>query len=210
MLLSLPGTMGCGKWFLMASSEAGSALARVWQGHALLAACAALYLVWWVLFFRPEGSKPAGALYTFGVACILGASPCGLAGVFGATAALGELPQAGSVPGWAFALGGVAGYLVLLALTAGVFHRQVTTELLLIDAWGAFELCVVASLTAAGALGSAAVPAMYALVGVLVVVSLACYVLYYRLGPAASFVDGMVPLVAVGVVSVVLVALLLR
>lgn len=121
MLLSLPGTMGCGKWFLMASSEAGSALARVWQGHALLAACAALYLVWWVLFFRPEGSKPAGALYAFGVACIMGAVACGLAGV-----------------------------------------------------------------------------------------SLARYVLYYRLGPAASFVDGMVPLVAVGVESVVLVALLLR
>ncbi len=49
-----------------------------------------------------------------------------------------------------------------------------------------------------------------ALVGVLVVVSLVCFVLYCWLGPAASFVDGMVPLVAVGVESVVLVALLAR
>ncbi|WP_308002792.1 hypothetical protein [uncultured Parolsenella sp.] len=32
-----------------------------------------------------------------------------------------------------------------------------------------------------------------ALVGVLVVVSLVCFVLYYRLGPAASFADGTVP-----------------
>ena len=49
-----------------------------------------------------------------------------------------------------------------------------------------------------------------ALVGVLVVVSLVCFVLYCWLGPAASFADGMVPLVAVGIESVVLVALLLR
>ena len=49
-----------------------------------------------------------------------------------------------------------------------------------------------------------------ALVGVLVVVSLVCFVLYCWLGPAASFADGMVPLLAVGVESVVLVALLLR
>lgn len=49
-----------------------------------------------------------------------------------------------------------------------------------------------------------------ALVGVLMVVSLVCCVLNYRLGPAASFADDMVPLVAVGVESVVLVALLLR
>lgn len=49
-----------------------------------------------------------------------------------------------------------------------------------------------------------------ALVGVLVVVSLVCFVLYCWLGPAASFADGMVPLVAVGIESVALVALLLR
>ena len=210
MLLSLPGTIGCGKWFLIASSEAGSTLARVWQGHAPRAACAMLYLMWWVLFFRPEGPKPAGALFAFGVACILGAAACWFAGVFRVAGALGELSQADSVPGWAFALGGVAGYLVLLALTAGVFHRQVTTELILIDAWGAFELYVVASLAAAGKLVGMAVPTMDVLVAVLVVVSLVCFVLYCRLGPAASFADGMVPLVAVGVESVVLVALLLR
>lgn len=192
----------------MATYETESALARVWQGHALLAACAVLYLAWWVVFFRPGATRPAGTLYAFGVACILGAVACGLAGVFRAAGALGALPGAGSVPGWAFAIGGVVGYVALLALTAGVFQRQVTTELLLIDAWGAFELCVVASLAASGSLAGGAASAMYALVALLVVASLVCYVLYYRLGPVASFVDGMVPLVAVGVESVVLVAML--
>lgn len=192
----------------MATYEAESALARVWQGHALLAACAVLYLTWWVVFFRPGATRPAGALYAFGVACILGAVACGLAGVFRAAGALGELPGAGSVPGWAFAIGGVVGYVALLALTAGVFQRPVTTELVLIDAWGAFELCVVTSLATSGSLAGWAAPALYALVALLVVASLVCYVLYYRLGPVASFVDGMVPLVAVGVESVVLVAML--
>lgn len=192
----------------MATYGAEPALARVWQGHALLAACAVLYLAWWVVFFRPGAVRPAGALYALGVACILGAVACGLAGVFHAAAALGELPGVGSVPGWAFAIGGVVGYVALLALTAGVFQRQVTTELLLIDAWGAFELYVVASLAASGALAGGAVPVMYLLVALLVVASLVCYVLYYRLGPVASFVDGMVPLVAVGIESVALVALL--
>lgn len=192
----------------MATYETESALARVWQGHALLVACAVLYLAWWVVFFRPGAVRPAGALYALGVACILGAVACGLAGVFLAAAALGELSGAGSVPGWAFALGGVVGYVALLALTAGVFQRQVTTELLLIDAWGAFELYVVASLAASGALAGGAVPVMYLLVALLVVASLVCYVLYYRLGPVASFVDGMVPLIAVGIESAVLVALL--
>ncbi|MEE6147060.1 hypothetical protein VXJ25_03470 [Olsenella sp. YH-ols2223] len=36
------------------------------------------------------------------------------------------------------------------------------------------------------------------------VVSLVCYVLYYRLAPLPSFVDGCLPLALIGVVSVAL------
>lgn len=186
---------------------ASEALARVVRGHGLLLACAVLYLVWWVVFFRPGAGRVTGALYGFGATCLVGAAVCGLAGVFMAAGALGSLPGTARVPGWAFGLGGVVGYLVLLALTAGVFKRQVTTELLLIDAWGAFELCVVATLAASGAVGGGREAALYALVGALVAVSLVCYVLYYRLGPVASFVDGAVPLVAVGVESALLMAM---
>lgn len=190
----------------MMAESASEALARVVRGHGLLLACAVLYLVWWAVFFRPDAGRVTGALYGFGAACLVGAAVCGLVGVFVAASALGSLPGASRVSGWAFALGGVVGYLVLLALTAGVFRRQVTTELLLIDAWGAFELCVVATLSASGAVGGDQTEALFVLVGVLVAASLVCYVLYYRLGPVVSFVDGAVPLVAVGVESAVLMA----
>ena len=37
-----------------------------------------------------------------------------------------------------------------------------------------------------------------------------CYVLYFRLGPLASFVDGAAPLAVVGVLAAVLAAIIAR
>lgn len=192
----------------MADPQAGEALAQVWRGHALLLACAALYLTWWAVFFRPGAGQVTGALYGFGALCLVGAAVCGSAGAFWAAGALGRLPGAAAVPGWAFGFGAVAAYLVLLAVTRGIFGRQVTTELVLICAWGAFELCVCAALCAAGAIGPTAATGLAVAVVLLVAGSLVCYVLYYRLGPVASFWDGAVPLAAVGAEAAAVMALI--
>jgi len=43
-------------------------------------------------------------------------------------------------------------YVVLLVVTLFIFHRQVTTELLLITGWAALELTVISALNGAGRL----------------------------------------------------------
>ena len=93
-------------------------------------------------------------------------------------------------------------YLVLLGITQRMFQRQPTTELVLFVAWLGMEACCALALGGAGQTGVAALVAVLAVVGF--VVSLVCYVLYYRLEPLPSLVDGCVPLALIGVVSVVI------
>ena len=56
----------------------------------------------------------------------------------------------------------------------------------------------------AGVISQQRAVALYVMVGVLVVASLVCYVLYYRLDPWPAFFDGTVPLVSVGIAAVVI------
>ena len=171
----------------------------VW-GHAALAVCAALYLAWWWTFFNPAMPKATGALYAVGVGFILGAVAFGIAAVVLLAMGLGALagaPQVGSAaPGWAFAVGGVLAY--------------VTTELLLFVLWAALELAVANALLGAGALPVGAFWVLAAVIVLVTAANLVCYVLYFRLGPLASFVDGAAPLAVVGVLAAVLAAIIAR
>jgi hypothetical protein len=174
-----------------------------------LVVCSVLYLVWWWAFFRPEGAKPTGAWRAVAIACIVVAALAGVIGVIqvvGGTGELGDVSAGASagvhVPGWAIASGGVLAYAALLALTTKAFGRQPTTELFLIVGWATLELTMINALSASGA-SQAAVVVLLVLVALLFVASMVCYVLYYRLDPWPAFVDGCVPLVAVGVFSAV-------
>ena len=93
------------------------------QGHALMAACCALYLAWWAIFFWPKvsGGSAHGALRAIGIVAILGAVACG---VFGATRICGgaaELAPTRVVVGCL--VGAVVLYLVLLGITQRMFQR---------------------------------------------------------------------------------------
>ena len=181
-------------------------LRQIATGHALLAACAALYLIWWCVFFRPRAQSPQGIEYVLGVAFILGAVAFGAIAVAKTVQAVGALPSA--IPGFAVVVVAVALYVVLLIATTTIFNRPVTTELLLIVAWLALEAFVLSALVTTG------MPAgMVALCALLVVAafvaSMVCYVLYYKLSGTAAFLDGCGPLVAVGILST-LFALILR
>ena len=61
---------------MMADSQAVGAIAH---GHILLVVCAALYLAWWTIFFRP-GAQVTGVLHAIGALCLVGAAVCGVAG----------------------------------------------------------------------------------------------------------------------------------
>lgn len=166
---------------------------QVRLGHWLLALCAVLYLAWWCVFFRPRDEKPQGVERGAGIALILGAVVAGLAAVFQIVTGLGQLPDAFSGPVlWLVAAGT---YALLAFVTSRFLERPVTTELLLIVAWCALEVDV------AGAVW----PNWPLLVAVIVATafSMVCYLLYYRLEGRAAFLDGCGPLVAVGLLSVI-------
>lgn len=176
-----------------------SALAQIRLGHALMAACCALYLAWWAIFFWPkvQGGEAAGPLRVVGVVAILGAVACGVLGatqVCGGSAALAR-----GRGGLFFALGAVVLYLVLLFITTKLFDRQPTTELVLFVAWLGMELFCSYALGTIDSGGMAILLGVMAGIGF--AVSLVCYVLYYRLNPLPSFVDGCIPLALIGAIS---------
>lgn len=183
-------------------------------GHVALAVCAALYLAWWWVFFNPNMPKATGGLYALGVGFIVGAVAFGIAAVALMAMGLGALagaPQAaGSVPGWAFAVGGVVAYAALAYLTTRFFQRPVTTELLLFVLWAALELAVLNALAGTGALYGGALGALVAIVVLVTAANLVCYVLYFRLEALPSFIDGAAPLAVVGVFAAVLAAIIAR
>jgi hypothetical protein len=179
-----------------------ASISQMRQGHWLLAACCVLYLAWWAIFFWPKvsGGEAQGAIRGVGVVAILGAAVCGLLGATRSCAGAASLEHGAAVP--VAVVGSVVLYLVLLAVTTRAFGRQPTTELVLFVAWLGMELLCAYALACAGRGSAAALAVALAVAGF--VVSLVCYVLYYRLAPLPSFVDGCLPLALIGVVSAVL------
>jgi hypothetical protein len=186
----------------MSNYEGG--VAGLARGHVLLALCTVRYLVGWWVFFHPRDARPAGLERGFGIACILGAVAFGLASVIKIETALGELPA--TIPGYALWGAAVLAYVALYFITVRGFDRQPTTELVLIVAWAALEASVASALAACGMGGNAMAVAALTVAGF--VVSMVCYVMYYRLDGMASFLDGCAPLVVIGIESAIIAAML--
>lgn len=188
----------------MLGAELAAPIALLVGGHAALAACTALYLAWWRLFFHPRRERPRGPRFAAGVACIVGAAVLGVAGVALCAVGMADLLPAGARPA---VLGGMAGcglalYVVLLTGTVKLFKRPVTTELLLFTAWAVLELGVLNVAYAASALAAPVAVALGALVVLVLLASLSSYLLYYRLEPLRAYAAGAAPLAAVGVLAV--------
>ena len=142
------------------------------------------------------GGAVAGSGTVPGGGTAFGGDAAGLAGLAG-------------VPLWGFAVVGVVVYVALAAVTAGLLHRPITTELLLLVLWATFEVAVIARIGGAGAVSQTAAVALLVLVAVLFVGSMVCYALYYRLPAWPAFLAGCAPLVAVGVEAVAVAVLVL-
>ena len=192
----------------MAQGLSGEAMGQLQWGHGLLALCAMLYLVWWVVFFRPDAGKVQGPLYWFGAGCLVIAAVAGIAGAVLVALGASGLKAGPGPSGWWFVLGAVAAYAAIAWVTVRFWNRPVTTELLLFVAWAALELFVACALQVSGILDSSGTGWLIAVVVIVFALSLVCYVLYYHLTAMPSFVDGAIPLIAVGIFSIALSLLL--
>jgi hypothetical protein len=163
---------------------------EIFAGNLLLLFCSLFYLAWWVVSYRPNSSGgSAGGFY------IAAAFLTGFAAIALMSGGIGSLSQdSKGLPVKFILMGGAALFLVLIPVTSIVFHRIVTSELMILHIWAVLELSAVAVLYGTGRFGAGRASALAALVGIATVAGLICYVLYYRLDETASYWNGMVPL----------------
>ena len=103
---------------------------------------------------------------------------------------------------------GIAAYVLLLLMTRFVFHRIVTTELILIVGWTMLEIAVICNLNAAGGLSESGFTIMCTVIAVAFIISIILYVAYYRMEEMKAFYTAMVPHVTEVVGTTALVGLL--
>ena len=176
-------------------------------GQILLILCCGVYLVWWYRGFRPgEHVSRIG-----GVNGILLLITAGL-GLAGAVLSLLPIPTVRDYwisPG-SIAVIGVVAYIVLLFVTDFLFHRMVTTELILIVGWTMLEIVVADRLYAGGALGRGSLITVSLVIAAAFLISMVLYVAYYQMEEMKAFYAAMVPLVteaaAMGILTGIVIA----
>lgn len=167
-----------------------ASLWEVFSGNLLLFFCSLFYLIWWVVSFRP-GSSGGSA----GVFCIAAAFITGIAAIALLSVGINSLSHnSKGLPVRYIMIGVAVLYVALLLVTVVVFHRQVTSELIIIHIWVALEISTVVVLHGIGRFGQGRIAALTVLVGISTIIGLICYVLYYRLDGLSSYWVGMVPL----------------
>jgi hypothetical protein len=166
-------------------------LRAIFSGNLLLLFCSLFYLIWWAVSFRPNSS--AGLI---GVLCLLVALIAGVIAITLMSAGIISLSfNSKGMPVRFILIGGAVLYILLFFVTTIIFHRIVTLELIIMDAWAILELSAVAVLHGTGRFGSGRAAVLVTFVGIATAVGLICYVLYYRLDGMTSYWDGMVPLI---------------
>jgi len=164
---------------------------QIFVGNILFIVCCGFYLAWWLLAFRPSGAynnAKTGLL-------LIPASITGLLGVvLIIRGILAETLAKQLLSGGYILWGGIAAFLVLLAVTALLLKRPVTTELILIVGWGMLALAEVNVLFGIGLFSYRLSVGFLLIICTAVFISLVCYILYYRLDSRAGYIDGMIPL----------------
>lgn len=181
----------------MAIYNFGFPAKQIFRSNILLIICCAFYLAWWLLAFKPTGAvkgMKTGWL-------LIPAFAAGLAAIILAVKGI----QSASVdvvlfPDGLLLWGGIAAYLILLAVTRLLFQRPVTTELFLIVGWAVLALSEINVLYGVGRFSHGLAVIFAVVIGVATLINLVCYVLYYNLGNRAGYFDGMVPLLMTALV----------
>jgi hypothetical protein len=175
-------------------------LRELFAGNLLLLFCSLFYLAWWVAANR---SNASGGPYLT-AALITGV--VALALMSGGINTLSQNVE--GLPVRLVLLGSVALFFIMLLVTTTVFHRIVTSELLIIHIWAALELSAIAVLYGIGRFGVGRAVTLAALVVIALAVGLVCYVLHYRLAGATQYWNGMFTVTADALVMMVFLGVL--
>jgi hypothetical protein len=180
---------------------------QVFSGNLLMFATLVFYIAWWTVCFRPGGNENTAGAGIFIVVALF----IGVAAIITLFVGINSLSQTGKgFPFMYILLGSVAFYIILLAVTKNVFHRPVTSELLLIIVWAALEWSAIAVLQGCGRLSTGAALALVILVALATVTGIVCYILHFSLNEISRFWNGLIPLIVdAGVVAVFLAVLAL-
>ena len=170
-------------------------------GQILLIICFVIYCIWWYRGFRP-GVNVSRVNGLNGLLLAVTA----LTGAIGIALSLLSTSTASPLISPATILiSGVVGYIVLLLITRFLFDRIVTSELLLIVVWTLLEIWVICS----GILPESRFWTMIAVIAVAFVISMICYVAYYKMEEMKAFYTAMAPLI-LGIVSMTVLVLMVR
>ncbi|MDO5520635.1 MAG: hypothetical protein Q4G58_09100 [bacterium] len=185
----------------MSITNSSTQMKQLILGNTLLLICSTFYLAWWVVAFRPNGGHTAVStgllIFAFGT---------GIIGLYNMIAGMSRMPYETTLfPQRTLLWSGVIVYLVALAITYYAFKRQITSELLLIIGWGVLELSVINIVYGTGAFSAKTAVVLCSVIVIAIILSLVCYVAYYRLSGTASYVDGMLPLIMEALVMIVLI-----
>jgi hypothetical protein len=174
----------------------------LFAGNLLLLLCFLFYLVWWGVAFRPNSSGgPIGSI------CIFAAFITGIAAIMLVCGGITALTSASkAVPVRFILLGTAVLFFIMLLITSVFFQRIVTSELMIIHLWVALELSVIAVLYGTGHFKPERSILLAGLILAAYLISMVCYVLYYRLTGMAGYYDGMIPLFAASVATAVFLA----
>ena len=180
---------------------------RIMAGQILLIICFAFYLVWWYRGFHPGTSVNRirglnGILLTFTMLFGISGVAITILGGDGVDGALLVNPTT-------ILISGVGAYIVLLIVTRFIFHRIVTSELLLIVAWTMLELWAIVALNGGGSLSDVRFTILAVVLAAVFIISIILYVAYYRMEEIRAFYAAMIPLIAAEVFMVTLAGMVL-
>lgn len=179
---------------------------RVLIGQVLLILCCIFYLIWWYRGYRPGFAvNRVGGIN--GILLLITAA----FGVFGLFFSLMRLPEIRDtkLDPVLIVVVGILSYFLLLLITRHVFHRIVTTELILIVGWTILEMTLINRLNGAGILSDRAFTLMCIVIVAAFLISMVLYVAYYRMEEMKAFYAAMIPLITEAASMAVLAGILL-
>lgn len=181
------------------------ALWKFLDGNVMLLICIIFYLAWWVVTFKPGKTYRARQGFFIAVAFI-----AGILSILYISAGIVEFGQDPWIlPAKFILIGAVLFFLTLLAITTKAFHRQLTSELIIIHIWAVLEIAMIDILYSHANISHFVVWTYAGFVAISIVASLFCYVVYYSLCEEARYKTGMIPLALAGLCAIVMVLILL-
>jgi hypothetical protein len=163
---------------------------KMYLGNILLLFCFLFYLAWWRITFNPYKVNRSGRPAYLFAAFILG-----IAAIFFILSSIASLAfESSALPVRYFILFGILAFMVLLPVTSRILKRLVTSELLIMHFWTVLELSMAEVLSGTGYLIFLYKQILVIMIAVASVISLICYLIYYRLDANLRFRVGMIPL----------------